>query len=183
VTWSVPFTAVNGSILTAAQYNTFVRDNMSESEISKAQNVSGYFVTQNTNRIAERVAQENTAAIATSVTVDHQTDSTSYTDLQNSPGPEIDSFTGTSAIVFLYCNSLASAGIGAWMSFEVSGASTLEADNSRALQPQNTGGQHFGALFYITGLTEGINTFTAKYRVSTSGTASFTDRRMAVIPF
>lgn len=181
--WSVPFTAVNGSVFTAAQYNTFVRDNMAETEVSKAQNVSGYFVTTNTHRITERKAQEATAAIGSAVTTDVQTDSTSFGDLQNSPGPSMDIFTGESVIVLMSCNSLSSAGIGSWMSFEISGASSLSADNTRALQPQNTGGQHIGALFYIDGLTEGINTFTAKYRVSTSGTASFTDRRMAVVPF
>ena len=68
------------------------------------------------------------------------------------------------------------------MSYAVSGATTSVADDNRSIQLQSTGGQHAGAAILHTGLTPGTNTFQAKYRISSSGTATFSVRRICVIP-
>jgi hypothetical protein len=74
---------------------------------------------------------------------------------------------------------------GAFMSFAVSGATTLAASDTRAFSFVNGGNQaqtvQGSATFYVTGLTAGSNTFTAKYR-ATVGTASFVNRSITVIP-
>ena len=90
--------------------------------------------------------------------------------------------TSAQALVFVYCNQLSSGGTAAWMSYEVSGATTSAADDNRSIQLQSTGGQHAGAAILHTGLTAGSNVFRAKYRISTSGTATFSVRRICVIP-
>jgi len=82
----------------------------------------------------------------------------------------------------VYANQLSSNGNAAWMSYDVSGATTSAADDNRSVQLQSAGGQHAGAVILHTGLTAGTNTFTAKYRISSAGTATFSVRRLMVIP-
>lgn len=174
--WTAPNTAVAGSAFTAAMWNTYIRDNLNELAAAKATTLGSIFATTAPNAIAERIpTQANTGAT-------EATGSTSYVDLAT-VGPSITLNTGTQAIVIVYCNLLNSAGVAAWMSYAVSGSSTVAATDSRSFQMKGTGGQRGGVPFLQTGLTAGSNTFTAKYRVSTSGTATFSARRLAVIPF
>jgi hypothetical protein len=182
--WNAPFTAIDGTIFTAAQFNTFVRDNILETMPSKASVRGSLFTTDASNRIAER-----TASSAMIQTGDHSesagqaegTTETQYVDLPTT-GPVVSVITGTQAWVSLYCASLNSAGNAAWMSYDVSGATTSAAADDRAVQLQNTGGQQIGVTILHNGLTPGLNTFTAKYRISTSGTGLFNQRRLAVQP-
>lgn len=131
-----------------------------------------------------------TAAGAANVATSQTTTSTSYTDLTTS-GPAVTVTTGTTAMVqvhFRYSNSSGNAnndtGTG-HMSFAVSGATTLAAADARCAQgPQihSTHTQTRSGMFYVTGLTAGSNTFTAKYKVSgvTPGTGTFSERNLAV---
>lgn len=85
----------------------------------------------------------------------------------------------------IYCNSFHSASLAAWMSYEISGATPTDSpSDNRAVQLLGASpGQHVGATFFHASiLTPGTNTFTAKYRVSTSGTGTFSSRRLMVIP-
>jgi hypothetical protein len=76
----------------------------------------------------------------------------------------------------------------AWMSFAVSGASTVAASDIRSLAREHgtsssTGYIQASAVYVVTGLTNGSNTFTAKYRVSgTTGTDAFANRSIIVVP-
>ena len=61
------------------------------------------------------------------------------------------------------------------MSYGITGATTNAENDNRAIMLQSTGGQCIGATFFHSViLTAGTNIFTAKYRVSTSGTGTFT---------
>lgn len=174
--WTAPNTAVAGSVFSAAMWNTFIRDNLMEFAAAQATTLGSIFATDAVNSIAERIPEQASSAGSDT------TSSTSYTDLAGGAGPSVNLTTGTKALVFVYCNQQSSAGIAAWMSYAVSGATSVAAVDNRAFQLKGTGGQRGGVPFLHTGLTAGTNTFTAKYRVSTSGSATFSVRRIAVIP-
>jgi|SRR5690606_16456346 hypothetical protein len=177
--WTAPMTAVSGSVFTAAQFNTFVRDNLNETAPAKATTAGAYFVTSTLNEIVERVGSRD--SIATSGT----TTSDSYTDL-STVGPTVTVETGELALVIWGCritNDTANAS--GLVSVEVSGATTNAANDVRALtfdapEPGSLfQGSH--AVFYDD-LMPGTNTFTMKYRVG-SGTGTFNWRRLIVLPY
>lgn len=184
MTWFAPFTAVDGTIFTAAQFNTFVRDNLAETMAARASVAASLFATEDYNRVAER-----TAAMQTVATGDHSiatgqaeaTQETTYVDLPTI-GPSVSVVTGTQALVVMYCGMLNSSGSAAWMSYEVSGATASTAADNRAIQLQSTGGQQIGAVILHNSLTPGLNTFTAKYRITSSGTGLFNRRTLSVQP-
>lgn len=90
------------------------------------------------------------------------------------------------ALVFLGATLSNSAIQASWMGFEVSGANTIAASDAKAIQFVSAGSGYqgsYGTWFLLTGLTPGLSTFKAKYRTTTgSGTATFSNRRIAVIP-
>jgi hypothetical protein len=168
-------TAVSGSVFTAAQFNTYVRDNLNETAPAKATSAGQIFVSTAANAIAARKVAAD--FISTSET----SSSTSYTDLATT-GPTVTATTSLSAIVSTYCN-MTNATNPIWMSYALSGATTDAANDNRGIQVQAAGGQRLGGTFFHSAiLTPGTNTFTAKYRVSTSGTGTWSDRRLMVIP-
>ena len=72
------------------------------------------------------------------------------------------------------------------MGFAISGATVRAASNTQALSLLRGGAQGAVALqgsatFYVTGLTAGSTTFTAKYDVTT-GTGTFVNRTIIVVP-
>jgi hypothetical protein len=168
-------TASSGSVFTAAQFNTNVRDNLNETLPAKATQAGQIFVATGTNSISPRLVDAGFVQTLESTT------STTYTDLATI-GPTVTATTGVSAIIAVYCNQFSSGGLAAWMSYGITGATTSVADDNRSVQLQSTGGQHLGVMVLHQSLTAGSNVFTAKYRVSTSGTGSFSSRRLVVIP-
>lgn len=175
--WSAPMTAVASTAFTAAQFNTFVRDNLNETAPAKATVAGQIFVSTAANSIAARVP--STAIVATSET----TASVSWVDLATA-GPAVTVTTGTQALVSLYCDMSNSSASGfTFMGFAISGATTLAAANNTALQISGTTTAfRLGHLIMVTGLTAGSNTFTAKYQVGTAGTGTWLDRHITVIP-
>jgi hypothetical protein len=175
--WTAPMTAVSGSVFTAAQFNQFVRDNLNETAPAKATTLGGYFVTTAPNEIVERIGDRET--ISTSET----TVSTTFDDLATS-GPAVTVTTGALALV-LFGAELSNSGTGSSRaSVDVSGASTIAAADIRSLTVSGVAGvvvQASHAVFYDD-LLPGSNTFTMKYRVS-SGTGTFTRRRLIVLPY
>jgi len=172
-------TATASSVFTAAQFNTHVRDNLLETAVAKATGASHYFVSTGVNTLAER--DLNIDEVSASET----TTSTSYVDLATT-GPTQAATTGGRAIVVvsaLISNS--TAGANAYMSWAVSGASTIAASDTWALQHRDAGttGALQASRFYLAeGLTSGSNTFTGKYKVS-SGTGTFVARQIVVMGF
>ena len=129
------------------------------------------------------------------------TTSTSYTDLTNSPGPSVEVtvpdsgavlVTVTSSIVgdMIYQLQPINKTIGC-MGFELTGANTLFAADSFSLRigpPYVRVTLQSSATFYLSGLTPGVTTFTAKYKlVIASGETNsvscwFQNRNIIVIP-
>lgn len=178
--WTAPMTAIAGSVFTAAQFNTFVRDNLAETAPAKALNPGGHFVTSDTNQIAERVP------IAAVDTVAGTTTSTTFTDLDGpaSPGPAVQAETGSAAIVWV-AGSCSNSGTGsARIAYEVTGATAIAPADNRGIGSSNSSGAIIiaGTVHLHTDLTPGLNVFTARYRVSAS-TGTFGSRRIGVLPF
>lgn len=125
-------------------------------------------------------ASASTSTVSTSQT----TSSTSYTDLSTS-GPAVTLTTGTMVLLVVYSRlSNDTAGQVTVVSVAVSGASTVAADDARAIAATSAAtdqAYRIGSPFLLTGLTAGSNTFTLKYRVD-GGTGKFRDRHLAVIP-
>jgi len=178
MSWTAPMTAVAGSVFTAAQFNTFVRDNLNETAVAKATQVSSHFVGNGVNSIVERLA------VVSDIATLETTASMSYTDLAT-PGPAVTATTGTRAMVFIRCameNTLAN--VSSFMTFEVSGSSTLAAADGSSIAFNGlaaTSRERRSGMYMITTLTPGSNTFTAKYKVG-NGTGTFLTRQLAVFP-
>jgi hypothetical protein len=176
--WTSPMTFVSNNVLTAAQMNTHLRDNMLETAPAKATtNQGSWFVSQGPNRLEERLIR---TARVTSLQV---TKSTSYTDL-GTKGPTVTLKTGTTAIVMLQTMlGVTTADASASMSFAVTGDTTRDPSDSYAISVSglsaNTHGQ-WGVTYYVDDLTEGLNTFICKYKAG-SDQAEFTNRFIGVI--
>lgn len=111
------------------------------------------------------------------------TSSGSYVSLSGDPAVTIT--TGTSAIVIISSDMVGSTGTTGVISFAISGATTLAADDVRSSTisfSSNTSGYTLTSQssFYVTGLTPGENTFTMKYRAG--GTITFSNRKIIVLP-
>lgn len=176
--WSAPMTAVAGSVFTAAQFNTFVRDNLNETAPALASQAGSMFIGTGVNSIAERIPEEDT------INTQETTTSTSPTDLAT-VGPFVTVSTGTRAIVAIRSaleNS--SAGPTTHISYDVSGATSISADITRAATIAGLGAGsriRIGFTGMIVALNPGFNTFTMKYWV-TAGTGTFVHRQITVIP-
>src|SRR3546814_202966 len=109
-------TAVAGSVFTAAQFNTNVRDNLNETAVAKATQVSSHFVGNGVNSLVERLSDTDFISTTESST------SVTYTDLAT-VGPTVTATTGTRAMVFIRCAmENTGASNGTFMSFDVTGA-------------------------------------------------------------
>lgn len=120
-----------------------------------------------------------------SVLTKQTTTSASFTDLTTA-GPAVTLTTGTKALVmWSHVVDNATDGRGTYVSFAVSGATTLAASSdyqtdltgSAANRPYVTNSRQV----LLTGLTAGSNTFTLKYATESSSTGSFSKRYITVI--
>ena len=88
--------------------------------------------------------------------------------------------TGTSALVSLTMWTACGVGVFTFMSFAVSGATTLAASDDNGMRVDgNTGMVTSGSTYAITGLTAGSNTFTLNYKGGAAG-ATWYERRISV---
>jgi hypothetical protein len=179
MSWTAPMTAVTGAVLTAAQWNTHVRDNLLETGPAKATASGQILVSVGPNQVAMRTPTQ--ASIATT----EFTSSASFVDLLT-VGPSITVVTGTKALVFIAA-TLSQNTVDAYAvaSYDVTGATTLAPSTSTSLNYRNASvNQQFRASFtdWNTSLNAGTNTFTMKY-VANGGTAAFATRNLFVIPF
>lgn len=169
-------TAIAGASVLAADFNTFVRDNLNQTAPAIATSVSSWFPHSGVNTLAERFPTQNNATGASTTT------STTYGNLADGITTSVTVNTGTMAAVLLYTNLNNSAGGNrTWCAFDISGATTRAADDTRSVDHSQAGGMRWGATFIET-LNAGSNTFTMRYRV-TAGTGTFSARRIGVIPF
>lgn len=119
------------------------------------------------------------------VATNETTTATRYVDLAT-VGPAATVTIGASgkALVFLTADLGSSvAGGSAYMAFAVSGATTRAATDPEALRISGTTRHKVSIVMPVSGLAAGSTTFTAKYGVDAGGgTASYSDRRIVVIP-
>lgn len=116
------------------------------------------------------------ATVATSET----TTSGSYVDL-TTPGPAVTVETGTVAEVTVGGHiQQSAAGITSYMTYAVSGATTVAAADLPAVGVSNNAIVIASRTTVVTGLTPGSNVFTAKYKVNGAGTGTFMNRTIHV---
>lgn len=179
--WNAPITFVDASVLTAAQLNAQLRDNMMEQAANKVTTYMSYVVSAGPNQLVERRPKKNTILDI------GQTTNTSYTDLDTGGvGPVVNITTGTQALVLWSCGMWNSNnGISSFMAIDVSGATTIGPDSNNALRFMNNNAYvaNAGQFKYYDTLTPGVNTFTAKYAVGGASTGTFRRRRIFVYPF
>lgn len=178
--WTTPPTFNNNNFLFAETLNTYLRDNMLETEVAKALTPGSYFVSSGQNEISER--SWGTDFVVTG----EETSATVYVDL-DTYGPEVTVETGSQAIVFVSAGIRKTLTSGfARMSVQISGDTLLAPTVDYSLNFENPGaaGVEIQTSNYVVfqGLTPGRNTFTAKY-LTTTGTATFQRRRLTVLPF
>lgn len=173
-------TAVANTTFTAAQFNTHVRDNLNETVPAKATTQGGYFVTSAANSVVERIP------VVASIATTENTTSTSFTDLAT-VGPTVTTTTGPTALVLVTAQmSNNTTGVISRAGFDVSGATTLAAQDLLSLGYESGAANDSVQASYsiiLAGLTSGSNTFTMKYKTQAAGTASFSNRRLSVLPF
>lgn len=175
--WSAPATAVSNSLLTASWLNTYLRDNMLETTPAKATEAGQMFTTSSPNVIS--ATSNSIGYVGTS----QSTTSTTYTDLAT-VGPSI-TITMDAFVIIRISADLSSnnSSAEAFMSFAVSGATTVAASTTRAVGIVGTRNRKMTAYVALDGTTinSGVNTFTAKYRSNTAGTATFSDREISAV--
>lgn len=129
----------------------------------------------------------NTVAQAATVATSQAQTNTSYGDLAT-VGPSVTLQTRTEVMIWLSAlSSHLGDGNTSFMSVAVSGATTLAASDANGVaSTAEWGGAAFtlavplSRVLILTGLTPGLNTFTAKYRVDGS-TFNFSNRSIAVL--
>lgn len=171
-------TALDNTVFTSAAFNTYVRDNLLETMPAKASTAGSWFITTASHSIAQRSITQSTVATY------QTTSSTAYGDLATS-GPAITATTGTSALVFYAADmATATSNTGMFMSYAVSGATTIAASDNWQLMLDgitSASSARAGRFHHVTGLTAGSNTFTAKYRSETGGVNATIGRRTLAV--
>lgn len=183
--WTTLPTYVDGNVLTAAQLNA-IAANINATSPAFATATGRIFVSTGANAVAQRVP-----TVVRVVGGPQTTASASFTDLVT-VGPSVPTLaTGTNAIFAVSAFILnTTAGQGGYMGVAVSGATTIAADVTRALRIMSGAASELSKQSYIgmfssvagTTLVAGNNTFKAMYSVVASGTASFDERELLVLP-
>lgn len=180
--WNAPMTFVANTPLTADMLNQQLRDNLKETLPGKATRSGSYFVVNNTNSVRERYRSGQTLVTACTVT------GTSYTDPSTgSVGPSVTVETGTCASVWIRAETWATdVRVSTRMGVAVTGASRVNASDSACLALYASLGNRIQGshMVMFDNLTPGMNTFTAKYRVSSGGgTGNWRFRQISVFPY
>ncbi|MHA7703390.1 DUF7257 domain-containing protein [Mycobacterium sp. ML4] len=134
--------------------------------------------------IADQLFQPGPPAAAY-VSTSQTTTSTTYADLATTTDT-VTVNVGSSGMVavFIYSNMQNTGNAGIWTSFAISGATTLAASDSYAVEYSTPGAgweARIGSPFIVPNLNPGSTTFKMKYRVN-AGTGSWKDRRISAIP-
>lgn len=178
--WTTPFTAVDGNVVTAADYNTSIRDNFLELAPAKATAPGSIWVVDGGNRIIERAMGSDVTNAENSIKIYQNT----FEEVQDA-GPTVSLKTGTQAIVSYTCemkNRVDDAQANA--SFEVYGATRIAPSNTYrlvhdAINPDKW--TRMGVTTRVT-LNAGFNTFRMKYHTGNRGPIHFRRRELVVLP-
>jgi hypothetical protein len=174
MTWTILPTWVGGQTITSTFLNN-IWANFQETAPGKATTAGSIFVATGANAIAERIPDES------NVDPGETTASTTYTNLATN-GPQVTFTSGTQALVIITAQVQNSTANISWASFEFSGATTVAAQDTRAVVTDLAAGeQQRGSACSLEPVTPGVNVARMQYRV-TGGTGTFTRRRIMVIP-
>jgi hypothetical protein len=208
--WTQPMTFTAGSVLTAAQLNLHLRDNLMASEAATVTEDHDFVISAGYHQLARRKVADHL------ITTGEATSSTDYADLATT-GPTVTVETTNRAWVIMtahmQCNDALSQ---IYMSYAIERPEGVKnADGVLVATPEDSEEQasdsetgdagsrdphdnwalaHDGLStagsfrrsyvdFISANLTPGLNTFTCKYRVASSGVVgTFTNRQIIVIP-
>jgi len=93
------------------------------------------------------------------------------------------SATGTAVVTLTALEGASVTGDSCYMSFAVTGATTIAAADAQSLV-ETSGQQQASATFVVTGLNAGSNTFTAKFSSNAAAnTCHFANRALIVTPY
>lgn len=174
--WSTPLTAVSNAVLTAAQWNESVRDNLLACAPAIAETAGRIVVTAGTNVVATRAATTQVLENAGS------TSSTSYVDF-DPLGPTVAIRTGGKAFVVIEAQAYVdTVNARPRIAIAIQGATTHAPTDNECLQYQSdVANQDLrGMVSNLFTVNPGVNRFTMRYR-TTAGTATFWRRRIQVI--
>lgn len=179
--WTSPMTFTSGSVLTAAQLNTHLRDNMMELAPAKTTQAGSICVGNGYNKIAERIPKGARVDTAQNLNV------TEYRDL-STVGPKVTVTTGTQAIVFVAAGANnAGASNACYMSYQITGATSKDPSDDSALIMEGVHASkinRWSQMIVEDDLTPGVNTFTCKYKSGTTDTVAQWYRRFILVwPF
>lgn len=179
--WTAPMTFASNTVLTSAQLNTHLRDNLIELAPAKASQAGGFFTTEFPNRIEQRIPKSH------ALDVTEFSKRSDWGDL-GTPGPRVTVNTGTSAMVFLAAEmSAITEDATVAMGYEISGATFREPSDSSSVMIEGLNPNQWTRwcnMVIETELNPGLNTFTCKYKASDEDNDSgWDDRAITVIPF
>jgi hypothetical protein len=171
-------TAVDNSTFSAAEFNTYIRDNLLETFPAKATAAGQYFVSTGHIGGAARTP------VASTVTGSNTTTSTAYATLTGNTSVTVT--TGIQAIVFFAAKiSNNTANAATRLSFKITGTTNTPAFDKHSIVldgvPANEP-QRMGSFHRVAFLKTGSHTFTLQGRVSAGTTGSFSNRHLAVFP-
>lgn len=179
--WTIPMTAVANDIFTADAFNTFVRDNLNETEAAVVDGAGQYFVATGANALAKR--SPSSARVDTSQSY---TGGVTWGNLATS-GPSVTVTTGTSALVHIAAEMQTDVDYRTCRAtVRVTGATTInEDDHPCQIIWDGTVAGNSARLGTWTklGLNSGSNTFQMRYSTGGTGvTGTYQYRHIIVVP-
>jgi hypothetical protein len=202
--WTAPRTWVTGELVSASLMNTHLRDNLLETCAATVTTAGDMTYADAANSMGSRLAiGSNGSLMVSNVTApiwrfvgfdvnyadastSQTTTSTTYvTALGGQNMPTVTATTGTRALVLVRCwVSNNTAGDQCYLSYAVSGATTIAGIDSRAQRMESVNANDLHSVAFadhVSVLNAGSNTFRAAARVS-GGTGTFARPAIAVIP-
>jgi hypothetical protein len=131
---------------------------------------------------AQQDVDDALAGGGASVATSQDQTGTSYGDLATvGPSVTVTLAEARTAIIFMKVDmSNATTADDVWVSYAVSGATTIAANDARALRHNGSGGVQSYTAFETASLSAGANTIKLQYRVD-GGTGRYVNRQIAVI--
>lgn len=206
MTWTTPSTWTTSQVVTAADLNTDIRDNMNETSAATASAAGDLVYADAANSMGSRLAHPGQGLLLVSAAsnalawrqptqsnnytfgaTSDTTTSTTYTRVFSADQlPAFSITTGTTALVvvsaFRANNSTAGKVVG--ITYSVSGATTIAAADQRGSMGTSSGASEWfplGRTFLETGLTAGTNVFQMEGKVD-AGTGTVVRPSLLVIP-
>lgn len=172
--WTNPRTWVTNEIPTATIFNTHVRDNLNETAPGKATTAGSFFVVDAANTLVEQRFDTDSTTTAETTT------STTYTSLATTES--VTFYAAQRCLIVITARAYNPTGT-CYVSFTLSGGTTLAAADNRALAITSPDVQRSSVIVPVVALTQDSGIVaTLQYRVS-AGTGTFANRQIIVIPF